>query len=78
LARCKVVRLTQICREVGVGPAIGLAADLLPLNKGVLLLVGRARENQRRMRVERAGMALEPSKDPPTVEMPAEFRSGWA
>jgi hypothetical protein len=67
-------RLTQLCREAGVDPAIGLAADLLPLNKGVLLLVGRTRDDCRRMWVERAGMAMDPSTDPPTVEMPAEFR----
>ena len=67
-------RLTRLCRQAGVDPAIGLAADLLPLNKGVLLLVGRTRDGQRRTWGERAGIALDPSTDPPTVEIPAEFR----
>jgi hypothetical protein len=67
-------RLTRLCREAGVDPAIGLAADLLPLNKGVLLLVGRTRDGQRRTWVERAGMALDPSTNPPSVDEPAAFR----
>ncbi len=67
-------RLTRLCRRAGVDPAIGLAADLLPLNKGVLLLIGRTRDGERQMWVERAGMALDPCTDPPSVEMPAELR----
>jgi hypothetical protein len=67
-------RLTRLCRQAGVDPAIELAADLLPLNKGVLLLVGRTRDAQRRIWVERAGMALDPSTDPPSVEEPSAFR----
>jgi hypothetical protein len=31
----------RLCRGAGVDPAIGLAADLLPLNSGLLLLIGR-------------------------------------
>jgi hypothetical protein len=49
LAARSLDRLTQLCRKGGVYPAIGLAADLLPLNKGVLLLIGRTRDDQRRM-----------------------------
>jgi hypothetical protein len=67
-------RLTRLCREADVDPAIGLAADLLPLNKGVLLLIGRTHDGQRRTWVERAGMALDPSTDPPSVEEPSAFR----
>jgi hypothetical protein len=74
LATRRPDRLTRLCREAGVDPAIGLAADLLPLNKGVLLLIGRTRDDQRRMWVERAGIPLDPSTAPSTVEMPAEFR----
>jgi hypothetical protein len=66
-------RLTRLCRAAGVDPAIGLAGDLLPLNKGVLLFIGRTREG-RRMWVERAGMALDPSTEPPTVETPLGLR----
>ena len=57
-------RLTQLCREAGVDPAIGLAADLLPLNKGVLLLVWRTHDGRHRMWVERAGMAIGPFHGP--------------
>jgi len=32
--------MLRLCRAAGVEPAIGLAADLLPLNRGVLLLIG--------------------------------------
>jgi hypothetical protein len=67
-------RLTRLCREAGVDPAIGLAADLLPLNKGVLLLIGQTRDGQRRTWVERAGMALDPATDPPLAEEPSSFR----
>ena len=67
-------RLTRLCRQARVDPAIGLAADLLPLNKGVLLLIGRTRDGQRRTWVERAGIALDPSTDPPSVEEPSAFR----
>jgi hypothetical protein len=51
-----------------------LAADLLPLNKGVLLLIGQTRDGQRRTWVERAGMALDPATDPPLAEEPSSFR----
>jgi hypothetical protein len=67
-------RLTRLCRAAGVDQAIGLAGDLLPLNKGVLLLIGRTRDG-RRMWVERAGMALDPAEGPPSVEAPAELRA---
>ena len=32
--------MTRACRAAGVEPALGLAADLLPLNRGVLLVIG--------------------------------------
>ena len=40
-AATRLDRLTAACRAAGIEPALGLAADLLPLNRGVLLLVGR-------------------------------------
>ena len=67
--------LTRACRAVGVEPALGLAADLLPLNRGVRLLIGRTAAG-RVFWVERAGLALDARTDPPEG-MPAEtFRAG--
>ena len=67
--------LTRACRAAGVEPALGLAADLLPLDRGVMLLVGRT-AGGRLFWVERAGLALDARVDPPDV-MPAEvFRAG--
>jgi hypothetical protein len=45
-------------RAAGVEPALGLAMDLAPLNRGVLLLVGDTAAG-RVCWVERAGMALD-------------------
>ena len=68
-------RLLQRCRAAGVEPALGLAADLLPLNKGVLLLVGET-AGGRVFWVERAGMALDPRISPTEVYYdPAAFRA---
>jgi hypothetical protein len=45
-AAMRLARCTAACRLAGVEPALGLAADLLPLNRGVLLLVGRTRHGR--------------------------------
>ncbi len=50
--------MTRACRAAGVEPALGLAADLLPLNRGVLLVIGRTAAG-RVFWVERAGLALD-------------------
>jgi hypothetical protein len=64
------------CRAAGVEPALGLAYDLAPLNRGVLLLVGET-ANGRVCWVERAGMALDIRDDATVVhyDVPA-FRAG--
>jgi hypothetical protein len=46
-------------RAAGVEPALGLAYDLAPLNRDVLLLVGETSSGTRVCWVERAGMALD-------------------
>jgi hypothetical protein len=67
-------RWTAACRAAGIEPALGLAADLLPLNRGVLLLVGNTREG-RVFWCERAGLALDARQQPPLVEPVAAFRA---
>jgi hypothetical protein len=62
------------CRLAGIEPALGLAADLLPLNRGVLLLVGDTREG-RIFWCERTGLALDARHQPPLVESITTFRA---
>ena len=63
------------CRAAGVEPALGLAMDLAPLNRGVLLLVGETATG-RICWVERAGMALDVRGPETEVHYdPAAFRA---
>lgn len=52
-------RHLRLCRAAGVEPALGLAMDLAPLNRGVLLLVGETIARSCICWVERAGLALD-------------------
>jgi hypothetical protein len=67
--------LTRACRIAGVEPGLGLAADLLPLNRGVMLMIGRTAAG-RVFWVERAGLALDARTDPPEVMTAEAFRAG--
>ena len=52
-------RYLRRCRAAGVEPALGLAMDLAPLSRGVLLLVGETIDGKRVCWIERAGLALD-------------------
>ena len=73
-AATRLDRPTAACRAAGIEPALGLAADLLPLNRGVLLLIGETTAG-RIFWCERAGLALDAREDPPRVEPVSDFRT---
>ena len=69
-------RYLRRCRSAGVEPALGLAMDLAPLNRGVLLLVGQTAEG-RVCWVERAGLALDVRGRRPTCTAARSSGASW-